>query len=152
MFQWLVQNPIANMPGPWFLVLFVTAVVCSLIAAALVIRLADTTRDREDLPIVEQPDPYLMGQLRGGTPEVTRLAVFDLIQRGVVEMFDGEKTLGISPTGKFLRRGSTSLDSVRGNSLLHTAANWFHKQRAKSKGSGVNGTAVRALLVAGAQR
>lgn len=129
MFGWLLQNPIANMPGPWFLLLYAVVAVCGLVAAAIVILLSDPTRDREDLSIPEPLDPYEIAFLRGGNPEVTRLAVFDLLQRGVIELADRKKFLGFLPQGKQLQLGSAPKESLGDNALLLNAAGWFESAR-----------------------
>lgn len=145
MMGWLFQNPVANLPGPWFLMLFAVVAVSGLIAAGVILMLFDETRDRENLAVPAAPDPYEIAYLRGGTPEVTRLAVFDLLQRRVIELADKEKWLGVLAQGKELKRGSVQLDSSRDGSLLLVAGSWFNTSRKPEEIYGKSDSLVKQL-------
>ena len=80
--DWFTSNPIAQMPGPSFLVLYASAAVVTLVIAAARIRAADTTAAMPPLPVPTDPDPYEIAYLRGGANEVTRAVIFSLIERG----------------------------------------------------------------------
>jgi len=69
---------------PVFLCLYAAVAVSMLAVAGLVIWLSDTTRD-EDLPPDVELDPYEIAYLRGGVAHVARLAVYDLVERGLVQ-------------------------------------------------------------------
>lgn len=71
---------IASMPGPTFLGLYAVVIVITLIGAWLVIR-SDPDDGLEPL-VPAYPDPYEVAYLRGGEPEVGRLAVIDLTDSG----------------------------------------------------------------------
>lgn len=89
-----VSNPIANMYGPHFLLFYgfvsaVTLVICRWSAKR------DSTANLP-LPLVPRnPDPYKIAYLRGGENEITRLVLFNLIQRGYLQITD--KTIERSP-------------------------------------------------------
>ncbi len=82
---WL-HNPIADLPGHDFLVIYVLAIVATIVAVVLVVRSADVT-STHDLPEVPtKPDPYEIAYLLGGKNQVIRTAVFSLVQQGLVEV------------------------------------------------------------------
>jgi len=78
--DWLTDNAIANMRGVDFLLLYVPVIVVAMFSGWLFIRSADTTGEEAPLPLPSNPDPYELAYLRGGVPEVVRLAAFKLIQ------------------------------------------------------------------------
>ncbi len=80
---WL-NNPIAQMWGPYFLVLYalVFAVLFALIRWHR--RRVDQSMELGDLPMPSKIDPYPIAYLRGGLSEVSRLATVDLYQRGLI--------------------------------------------------------------------
>ena len=81
----LTHNALADLSGPHFLLLYAVVIALTLAYCAWSrSRLDATTTDR--LPLVPtHPDPFEIAYLRGGANEVTRVAVFDLIQRGFLE-------------------------------------------------------------------
>jgi uncharacterized protein (TIGR04222 family) len=74
-----------SMDGPTFLLVYGALVTTAIVG----VRWYNRTRDpraNEPLPPVPSPaDPYELAWLRGGTAETTRLAVYDLRQRGLLE-------------------------------------------------------------------
>jgi uncharacterized protein (TIGR04222 family) len=84
--NWWLHNLIADMPGPTFLIVFVSFVVAIVIVAAVAIRRSDHTRGLEPPPIPKKPNPLEIAYLRGGANEVARLLVFDLVRRGYLEV------------------------------------------------------------------
>ncbi len=79
---WFFNNPIADMYGPTFLILYLFVVIVTLVVAR---RLAAGTARVEDafpLPLPSGPDPYEIACLRGGEREVARLALFRLVREG----------------------------------------------------------------------
>src|SRR3712207_6649261 len=84
--SWLIHNPIGDMYGPHFLLLYGIVIIATLVACKLASIWAERSMALPPLLIPSQPDPYEIAYLRGGTNEVTRLAIFDLLQRGYLEM------------------------------------------------------------------
>lgn len=78
---WL-DNPVANMYGPQFLLLYLAVAVVTLGGLWVLLRHADPTAGEPAPPVPSEPDPYATAYLRGGLGEVTRVAVFELLQRG----------------------------------------------------------------------
>jgi uncharacterized protein (TIGR04222 family) len=89
--DWLMHNPIAEMYGPHFLILYGCLVALTLLGCWWGIRSRDPTADLPALPVPEKPDPYEVAYLRGSENEVTRLVIFNLIQRGYLEAIEIEK-------------------------------------------------------------
>lgn len=82
----LTHNPLAEMYGPTFLLLYAVVILLSLAVCAWAVSRFDTTDDRR-LPLVPpQPDALEIAYLRGGENEVLRVALFDLIQRGCLQV------------------------------------------------------------------
>ncbi|MBH8562347.1 TIGR04222 domain-containing membrane protein [Nostoc sp. CENA67] len=81
-------NPIANMYGPLFLLFYAFVIVVTLIVCGWGMQ-GDSTAKLPLPSVPTNPDPYEIAYLRGGENEVTRLAVFDLIQRRYLEI-DGK--------------------------------------------------------------
>lgn len=82
----LIDNPLATMYGPYFLIFFGFVIFFAVIILALVKTQFDKTNN---LPIPAIPpniDPYEIAYLRGGTNEVARSVVFSLLQKGFIEI------------------------------------------------------------------
>ena len=82
----LIDNPLATMYGPYFLVFFGFVVFFAVITLALVKTQFDKT---DNLPVPAIPpniDPYEIAYLRGGTNEVARSVVFSLLKKGFIEI------------------------------------------------------------------
>ena len=90
--DFLLDNPLAMMDGPAFLVLYVSVIVLS----AVTLGVARVNSDRSDqlsIPAIPaDPDPYEIAFLRGGANEVARAVIFSLIQKGLVEIVSDAKT------------------------------------------------------------
>ena len=84
--SWLFDNPVANMPGPDFLVFYPICAGVILVAAYFFIAMQDTTGDRPPPAIAGAIDPYEIAYLRGGSNEVIRAAAYALWQKGLVEL------------------------------------------------------------------
>jgi uncharacterized protein (TIGR04222 family) len=80
----LLDNLVAQMYGPYFLIFYGTIIV--LIAIATNWFLQDSTAKLESLSIPKQPDPYEIVYAIAGKREVLKLAVFSLIHRGYLEV------------------------------------------------------------------
>jgi uncharacterized protein (TIGR04222 family) len=92
--SWLIHNSIADMYGPHFLVLYASVIVATLFGVRWAIRSADSTTSLSPVPLRSNPDPYELAYLRGGQNEVTRLAIFSLIQRGYLKVSETKKWWG----------------------------------------------------------
>jgi len=126
----LLHNPLTELPLPYFLVAFAAFEVIGLIAGGLWIWLCDGTRD-DDLPDVaaEQFDPYEVAFLQGGAPQVTRLAVFDLIERGVVTLSSTGRRLWLFQRRPMLRRASPAPDVSGLTAIQRATWNWVATPR-----------------------
>jgi uncharacterized protein (TIGR04222 family) len=84
--DWLVHNPIADLSGPEFLVLYGVVIAATLLWCWWQVRASDPTTGQAPPPVpASPPDPYALAYLRGGENEVTRVAVFSLLQRGYLQ-------------------------------------------------------------------
>jgi uncharacterized protein (TIGR04222 family) len=92
--DWLLENSLANMYGPTFLLLYACVIAITLFVCWLRVQ-PDSTSYRALPPLPQQPDPYEIAYLRGGENEVLRLAIFSLLQRGYLQM-DAAASLGTS--------------------------------------------------------
>lgn len=84
--NFLFDNPLARMPGVWFLFLYGSLIFLS----AIIVRICkinfDWTR-KLPLPLIPQnPDPYELAYLRGGENEFARVLVFALIHKGFLTL------------------------------------------------------------------
>lgn len=86
--DWLTNNPIANMPGPQFLLFYAGVIAVTLIACWLAVRRPDATATLPVPLVPSLPDPYELAYLRGGENEVVRLAILDLMSRGYLQATD----------------------------------------------------------------
>lgn len=96
--DWLFDNPVATMRGPDFLAVYVGFAVMVLVASGLAVRWLVPPSPVEPPVIDGSPDPYEVAFLGGGPPDVTRLAVADLMQRGLVTIADEPRAMGLLKT------------------------------------------------------
>jgi uncharacterized protein (TIGR04222 family) len=89
--DWLVRNPIADMYGPHFLLLYAAVSALTLILCRRALRSADPTRWMVPPPVPPHPDPYELAYLRGGENELVRVVVLGLIQRGYLAASEHRK-------------------------------------------------------------
>jgi uncharacterized protein (TIGR04222 family) len=90
--NWLLHNPLGDLPGPAFLLLYVVIIGLTIVACVRSIRAQDRTDDT-DLPRVPtKPDPIVLAYLRGGRNEVARLLIVELIQRGYLEVHEARQS------------------------------------------------------------
>jgi hypothetical protein len=81
----LLNNPIAQMYGPYFLIFYGTVISIKAIAANLFLQ--DKTNNKlKPLSIPQEPNPYEIAYTIAGEKEVLKLIVFSLIQRGYLEV------------------------------------------------------------------
>ncbi len=94
----LFDNPLANLYGPYFLVLYAAVILMTLVVLAIAKRVADRS-DRLPVPAIPNPiDPYETAYLRGGSNEMIRAALFGLRQKGLIEFSTSGKTSTIRRT------------------------------------------------------
>lgn len=86
----MLNNPIASMYGPNFLLFYLVVAVGALTVTVILIRGRPSQFSPRSIPM--NPDPYEIAFLRGGVNEVIRVAVLSLLQRGVLEQRIGVKT------------------------------------------------------------
>lgn len=84
--EWLINNPIANMPGLQFLAFFSCVAVTTIITCWVMLKNTDKSDTIPPLQIPTNPDPYEITYLRGQENEVIRLAVFNLYNKGFVKL------------------------------------------------------------------
>jgi uncharacterized protein (TIGR04222 family) len=81
-------DPIASMPGPQFLGLYVGVIALTLAACHWVLSRPDRTVDLPPALLPVRPDPLEIAYLRGGVNEVTRLLIVNLLSGGQLEVVD----------------------------------------------------------------
>jgi hypothetical protein len=84
--NWLIHNPIGDMPGPAFLLVYLVVAMATCIVAHRLLRASDPTDTIELPPVPIEPDPYRIAYLRGGENEVIRIVLFALTERGYVSV------------------------------------------------------------------
>src|SRR4051812_47950246 len=67
--NWLLNNPISEMPGPMFLALYAGLIALIFLEAFFKNRRADRSRELGPMPIPTKPDPCEIAYLRGGENE-----------------------------------------------------------------------------------
>lgn len=98
--NWLFDNPLVNLPGPYFLVLYGFVIVSAIIVFKIVKSRLDYTGKMPLPPIPAEPDPFEIAYLRGGTNELARAATFALNQKSLVEITQNGKDIFIQQTAK----------------------------------------------------
>lgn len=87
--HFLLDNPIANMPGVWFLLFYaVTIVLVLVILSSNILVFIDDSVTMPPLKIKADLDPYEIAFLKEGAVGVARAVVFRLVQRGYLEIQD----------------------------------------------------------------
>lgn len=80
--DWLIENPLANMYGPTFLLVYAVLIVFLIVIHRYRLKALDWTAKMPLPQIPASPDPYEIAYLRGGENEVARSVIFALTQRG----------------------------------------------------------------------
>jgi uncharacterized protein (TIGR04222 family) len=102
--NWFVDNPIANLYGPHFLILYGMVIGLVLTTCWWKLRGLDPTRNLPPLDAASYCDPYEIAYLRGGENELIRVVIFDLIQRGYLQIKD--------PVKKWWKTGEYSIQKA----------------------------------------
>lgn len=120
--EFLLDNPLATMFGPYFLVFYGVGVAALIAALAIVKRQSDQT-DRLPTPAVPlQIDPFEVAYLRGGENEMARAVVFALYKKGFIVIDTAGKSSVIGAVKPAPER--TGLSVVERDAL-----NWFDLSR-----------------------
>ncbi len=82
--DWLTRNPIIDLPGPLFLLVYSATAVAVIAAVYGVIRLLDRTDWRKPPRVPGTFDPYEMAYLCGGTNAVICTVLYAVYRRGLV--------------------------------------------------------------------
>jgi uncharacterized protein (TIGR04222 family) len=94
--NFLLDNPVANMRGPEFLIFYAVVAVLAIVWALRCSWTSDDTR-RMDVPqLPVEFDPFEIAYLRGGVPELGRLIILDLIARKYLQAAQVKGFLGSS--------------------------------------------------------
>ena len=100
--DWLLNNPIANMYDPGFLLLYGNIIILTLAACWWTLRQRDPTVSRLVPLVPSDPDPYEIAYLRGGENEVTRVVIIGLTQRGYLQATERKERLPKHPDPRHL--------------------------------------------------
>jgi len=91
----LLDNPLASMYGPYFLVFYGFVITFTLIFLGIAKSGIDKTNHLPLPPVPVQIDPYEIAYLRGGINEVARSVIFSLMKKGYIELKTEGKTTEI---------------------------------------------------------
>lgn len=118
----LFNNPLGQMYGPYFLALYAVFIVTAVVAVFVGKRMFDQS-DRLALPpIPSEVDPFEIAYLRGGPNEMARFVIFDLVQKGIVEIdSSGPKPL--------IRKKSIDFAMPRLSPIERVAFDWIGMSR-----------------------
>ena len=125
----LLHNFITELSPTYFLLLATALGSIGLVAGSVAIWLCDGTRD-DDLPDdVELPDPYEVAFLTGDAERVSRLVVFDLIERGYVEYSGTRRRFAFFAPSKMWRRSASAPDVNSLTRIQRVAWDWLSVPR-----------------------
>lgn len=110
--DFLLDNLLATMEGPVFLVLYALVILSSTTAVAIARSTADKT-DKLRIPAIPpDPDPYEIAFLRGGSNEAARSVIFSLFRRGLIKIEPDNKKSIIKPASPINVRGLPSIEQT----------------------------------------
>lgn len=118
----LLENPLATMYGPFFLVFYGFVIAFILIILGIKRLQVDQTNKIGLPPIPSRIDPYEIAYLRGGTNEMARSVVFSLIQKGCVEIDN-------NPTAPKIKRINNPVNRQSLNQIEQLALDWLGFER-----------------------
>lgn len=121
--NFLFDNPLANMYGPYFLVFYILFIVATIAGFRLVRNQTDKTTKFNIPPIPNNPDAFEIAYLRGGDNELARAVVFALAQKNLLKFSSEDKqSPQIYPTvSEFDKRHLSTVEK--------TALEWFDRTR-----------------------
>jgi uncharacterized protein (TIGR04222 family) len=120
--DFLFDNPLASMYGPYFLVFYILFIILTVIGYRLLRNRLDKTAQFTVPPIPHNPDPFEIAFLRGGANELARAVVFSLAQKNLLKFDNNDKFSLISPTG--IQFESRTLSPIE-----RAALDWFGTTR-----------------------
>ena len=106
--DFLFDNPLANLYGPYFLILYGLLTVAAITGYRVLRNRLDRTEQFGIPPIPNNPDAFEIAYLRGGENELARTVVFSLAQKNLLKFVNDDKTQQIQPTGESFDRRSLS--------------------------------------------
>lgn len=83
--DFLINNPLASMSGPYFLVFYTSFIVAMIVIVAIMKTVVDSTGKLPIPQISNEVDPYEISYLRGEERELARSVIFSLIKKGFLE-------------------------------------------------------------------
>ena len=89
--DWLFANPVADLSGPAFLLVYALIAIGIVVASRMQIAAADTSGKGPPPAVSVERDPYEVAYLRGGGNELLRFTVFDLVRAGILRIGDPPK-------------------------------------------------------------
>lgn len=119
--NWLFDNPLINLPGPYFLIFYGFVITSAAIALKIIKSRLDFTAQMPLPPIPSEPDPFEIAYLRGGANELARAATFALSQKGLVEISQNGKDTWFQQTA--------NANPPRLNPLERAVFNYFSEPR-----------------------
>lgn len=84
--NWLLANPVADLSGPLFLLVYALVAAAIVVASRLQIAAADTSLQTQLPGVTMDRDPYEIAFLRGGANELLRFTIFDLTRLGFLRV------------------------------------------------------------------
>lgn len=115
--DFLLENPLTQINGPGFLILYGFVIVLSAISLGLYRTQLDKT-DMLPLPAIPpQPDPFEIAFLRGGVNEFARAVIFALVNSGQV-------TITTDDTSSALKPAENAAQQSRLSPIEADALNW----------------------------
>lgn len=119
----LFDNPIGSMYGPYFLALYAAVIFFTLMVIRVMKSFVDSTHKLPMPSISSQIDPYQVAYLRGGTNELARTVLFNLLQKNLLEHAES-KTLKITEAAS---------NTSRLNSIETAAVGWIGNGRTNNE-------------------
>lgn len=120
--DFLFDNPLANLYGPYFLIFYILFIVAVVIGFRIVRSSSDRTKNFNIPPIPNNPDAFEIAYLRGGANELARTVVFSLAQKNLVGFIHDEKNPQISVA-------NSDFDKRNLSTIERTAYEWFGSTR-----------------------
>jgi uncharacterized protein (TIGR04222 family) len=124
--DFLLDNPLANMNGTTFLILYVVLLAAGIASYYILKRNLDWTAKMPLPKVPENPEPYEIAYFRGGDNELSRTVIFSLVQKGFLEITNGGKK-------SYIRLAKTQPNWTTIPQIERTALSWFKETREASE-------------------
>src|ERR1043166_7994407 len=125
--DWLRHNPIADMPGPEFLLIYFLVCVGTIVTCFWVARRRDPTRGMPLPRVPENPDPYEIAYLRGAENELARVVILGLIQRGFLQVWEEPRKWWQGKVPPRIQNAPNQPDGRHLSDLETCVADWFSR-------------------------